>query len=95
VEKTVFVLLGIKERAEEVLHFMCGWTNRGEDHVFDRKTQRSCRKKKKTTLVDFEGPPFFFFLFLVPFFFFLRKEKRFWENSGVERTLSAEFEWRN
>jgi hypothetical protein len=53
VEKTVSVLLGIKERAEEVLHFMCGWTNRGEDHVFDRKTQRSCRKKKKTTLVDF------------------------------------------
>jgi hypothetical protein len=69
VEKTVSVLLGIKERAEEVLHFMCGWTNRGEDHVFDRKTQRSCRKKKKTTLVDFEGSFFFFF-----FWFEKRKE---------------------
>jgi hypothetical protein len=46
--------------------------------VFDRMTQRRCRKKKKTTLVDFEGCLFFVF-------FCLRKE-RFWENSGAVRS---------
>jgi hypothetical protein len=35
-ERTVCVLLVIEERAEKVLHFLCGWTNREEDHEFDR-----------------------------------------------------------
>jgi hypothetical protein len=42
-------LLGIKEGAKEVLHFLCGWTNRGEDHVFDRKMQRLENKEKAKT----------------------------------------------
>jgi len=45
--------LGINERAEKVLHFQCGWTNRGEDNVFDKKSQRIFRKlERKTTLVE-------------------------------------------
>jgi hypothetical protein len=39
--------LGINERAEKVLHFLCGWTNRGEDNVFDKRSQRIFRKKGK------------------------------------------------
>jgi hypothetical protein len=51
-------LLGVASSLQREREWLDCWTCRVSGavaKVFDRKTQRSYRKKKKTTLVDFEG----------------------------------------
>jgi hypothetical protein len=61
--------------------------------LIERRKEVAERKRRRRWSILKAVVFFFFFFFCV--FSCLRKERRFWENSGVERTLSAEFEWRN